>query len=78
MSLKINPVASDSTTTQGPKKRVNTNNQEMPFNYGLKDVAPPNKGLVEIVTGKELPKMGLANVAPPNKGLLQVIIDWFK
>ena len=55
MSLEINPVASDSTRTQGPKKRVNTNNQEMLFNYGLKDVAPPNKGLVEIVTEKELP-----------------------
>ena len=73
MSLEIDPVASDSTRIQGPKKRVNTNNQEMLFNYGLKDVASPNKGLVEIVTGKELPEKGLVDVAPPNKGLVEII-----
>ena len=78
MSLEIIPVVSDSTSTQGPKKVVNTNNQEMLFDYGLKDIAPLDKGLVEIITGKELPEMGLLDVAPPNKGLVQVIIDWFK
>ena len=66
MGFEVNAVASDSTRTQEPRK------------MGLVDVAPPNKGLGEILTGKELPKKGLVDVAPPNKGLLQVIIDWFK
>ena len=78
MGLEIYTMSNDSTMVQGPKKRVVQNNQENFFDYGLKDVAPLNKGLGEIVTGTDLPDMGLVDVAPPNKGLAQVIMGWFK
>jgi len=72
--------------TQGAKKEyVTTSNQEQMFNYQSsendknielqverEEDKTARKGVVQVVTGKEIPNQGLVDVAPLDKGVVEL------